>query len=205
MIFMNYSCSKIIISLILIFYMSSSKADSPITSTNIDSAYTDIEMVKYAKKLGKIDEKIANYLHSTDVKIDIKAAVINAVGWNINGTKNAESYSQLVFSEPLKNLNLNTLEADDLFCLGYLQVMDDYFNPKKAMPYIKKAKKLKSESFTVAIIYALIQAQDMMDDQGKWCDIWLLVKKVLDDENLTPDMRADAIKIIKDYMILYKC
>jgi hypothetical protein len=191
--------------LVIFTFVYSAKADSPITSTDIHKAYSDIEMVSYARKKGKMDEKIANYLHDTAVKIDIKAAVINAVGWSIDGKKSAKKYSLIIFDKPLTDLDVNTLNADDLFCLGYLQVLDDYFHPKNALPYIEKAKELNDKSFTVSVIYALIQAQNMMNDQGDWCKMWEVVYKVYNDKSIYGDMREDAKKIIWDYMINYKC
>jgi hypothetical protein len=181
------------------------KADSPITSTPIDSAYNDIEMVKYAKKQGKMDEKISEYLHSSETNIDLKAAVINAIGWDFDGTENAKEYSLIVFSKSLNKLNLDDLNSDDLFCLGYLQVLDDYFHPEKAIRFIERAKELNDTSFTVAIINALIQAQKLMVNQGSWCDMWSVVSKVFNDKHLVADLRDAAKKIIWNYMILYKC
>jgi hypothetical protein len=181
------------------------KADSPITSSDIYKAYTDVDMVKYAKKVGKMDEKIANYLNTNDVTIDVKAAVINAIGWEVDGTENAESYSRIIFSMPLKKLDLSSLNSDDLFCIGYLQVMDDYYHPKEAIPYINKAKELNNKSFTVAIISSLIEAQALMNNQENWCKMWEIVYKVFDDKSIYNDMKDDARKIIWDYMIGYKC
>jgi len=205
---MNISPTKsniITVIFILFIITVSLKADSPITSTPIDSAYKDVEIVKYAKKLGKMDEKIAEYLHSTENKIDVKAAVINAIGWSIDGTTNAKEYSLIVFSKSINKLILDDLNSDDLFCLGYLQVLDDYFHPKKAIRFIEKAKEFNDTSFTVAIIDALIRAQMLMNDQNNWCDMWKVVSKVFDDKQLVSDLKDTAKKIIYDYMILYKC
>lgn len=55
-------------------------ADSPITSTDFYRAYTDVSIVKTAKEKGVMDKEIANYLHSSKNPIDVKAAVINALG-----------------------------------------------------------------------------------------------------------------------------
>ena len=192
--------------IILVFFLQNfTKADSPITSTDIYKAYNEVDMVKYARKTGKMNEEIANYLHSKDVKIDTKAAVINSIGWSIDGTKNAKSYCKLIFNKSMKNLDVNSIDADDLFCIGYLQVMDDYFHPLKATPYIEKAYDLNGKSFTIAIIYALIKTQSMMNDQSNWCEMWNVVYKVFDDKSIYSDMKEEAKKIIWDYMINYKC
>ena len=190
---------------ILIFTIYYTKADSPITSTDIYKAYTDVDMVKYAKKHPNLDKKIAEYLHSSDVSIDVKAAVINAVGWSVDGKTNAEDYCKYIYSNLPKDVDINSLSADELLCIGYLTVLDDYFHPKYAIPYLTKAKELNKTSFTVAIIDALIHAQDIMDDQGSWCDMWDVVHKVYDDKSINNDLRDDARKTIWDYMVLYKC
>jgi hypothetical protein len=195
----------ILASIALVFIASYVKADSPITSTDIYKAYTDVDMVKYAKKHPNLDKKIAEYLHSTDVSIDVKAAVINAVGWSVDGKTNAEDYCKYIYSSLPKDIDINSLSADELLCIGYLIVLDDYFHPKYAIPYLTKAKELNKTSFTVAIIDALIHAQDIMDDQGSWCDMWDVVHKVYDDKSVYNDLRDKARKIIWDYMIEYKC
>jgi hypothetical protein len=37
-----------------------------------------------------------------------------------------------------------------------------------------------------------------------WCEVWKLVEKVLEDKTLKQDLRPEAVKIITDYMSLYK-
>ena len=111
-------------------------ADSPVTSTPFHQAYLDIEIVGEAKTSGVLTEKTFRYLSSPEHPIDVKAAIINALGWNIEGKKNSRIFSELLARE--RNVSLKTvqenfelLSADELFCLGYLQLMDDYFHPGK--------------------------------------------------------------------------
>ncbi len=45
-------------------------ADSPITSTNFHKAYLDVAIVKYAKEIKSIDDKVRK---NKDLKMDMKA------------------------------------------------------------------------------------------------------------------------------------
>jgi hypothetical protein len=191
--------------LILLFLFSQTiRADSPLTSTPIYESYKDVSIVKSAHKKGAMNKKLADYLHSSKNEIDVKAAVVNAIGWDINGTDNTEQYSSIIFGKKLIELDIKTLSADDAFVIGYLQALDDYFHPEKALPYLEAAHEKNNTSFTVAIILALAQAQSIMD-KGDWCKMWEIIRQVYNDKSLYTDMREAAKKIIKDYMILYKC
>ncbi len=188
----------------LLFLISLIKADSPLTSTPIHEAYTDVDIIVKAQKKSKMTKEFARFLHSGDNSIDEKAALINAIGWSFEGENNAELYSKYILGKKLDELDLSELKGDDLFCLGYLQALDDYFKPEKSLPYFEEAIKKNSTSLTVSLIYALAKAQEIMD-KGDWCKMWEITYRTLNDKSLYRDLREEAIKIIKDYMILYKC
>lgn len=188
----------------LFIFIQLSNADSPLTSTLFHSVYNDIDIVKLAENKKSINKKIAKFLHSKDNDIDVKAAVICAIGWDFNGTSNAERYSKFIFKKNLSELDVKSLNADDAFVIGYLQALDDYFHPNKAIPYLETAFEKNNTSFTAGIILALAQAQSIMD-KDDWCKMWELTYHIYNDKSLYTDMREGAKKIIKDYMILYKC
>ncbi len=190
--------------LLLFLTIAISKADSPLTSTPISDAYTDLSFVIKAQKTSKMTKQFAKFLHSSKNDIDEKAAVINAIGWTFEGENNAELYAKYTFGKKLDELDLSMLKGDDLFCLGYLQALDDYFHPEKSLPYFEEAVKKNNTSLTVSLIYTLAKAQELMD-KGDWCKVWEITYQVLNDKSLYRDLREEAIKIIKDYMILYKC
>jgi hypothetical protein len=195
---------KILIAFILIsITFNSARADSPLTSTPISDAYTDLSIVVKAQKTSKMTKQFAKFLHSSKNDIDEKAALINAIGWSFEGESNAELYSKYIFGKKPDELTLSSLNGDDLFCIGYLQALDDYFQPEKSLPYFEEAEKKNSTSLTVSLIYTLAKAQNIMS--GDWCKIWEMTYQVLNDKSLYRDLREEAIKIIKDYMILYKC
>jgi hypothetical protein len=68
------------------------RADSPVTSTPIADAYSDVPMVG-AARTGAMTPAIADFLYSS-APIDQKAAVVNALGWSTDGKSNARLYAR---------------------------------------------------------------------------------------------------------------
>jgi hypothetical protein len=182
-------------------------ADSPITSTQFHQAYMDIELVREAKTSGSMNKRIFDYLSSPTNPIDVKAAIINALGWKFEGKDNSKLFLKFlsekhrIIFEP-HNINTGLMNADEIFCIGYLEAMDDYFHPEKAIQFLEMAKEKRGDSFTVSIILAIARAQNAM--ASNWCTVWKLTESVLNDNSLKQDLREEAKKIIIDYMILYK-
>ncbi len=202
-----------------------SHADSPVTSTSFYTAYLDIEEVVKASKMSWVNEELARYLSDPDNPIDIKAAIINAISWdikdedggdatfenssaedfyNINGKINADRYSRFVFGKPINDLVLDNLTAHDLFCIGYFMAMDNYSDPEPAAALLEKASEAIPDSFTIAIITAIVKAQIAFENIEEWDKVWELVDGVLSNKNMVQDMRAEAVEIIVDYTISYK-
>ncbi|HQU32455.1 MAG: hypothetical protein HRU72_08615 [Planctomycetia bacterium] len=182
-----------------------SRADSPITTTDFYRAYLDVQIVQRAHLEGVMGLEIAEYLSSPENPIDVKAAAINALSWRFEGKNNAELYMYylgLLYHVSILELDTDFLSADEIFCLGYLMVMDNYFDPAHALPLLEVAQKAMKDSFTVSIILALTKAQIILTED--WCAVWKLTEKVLENRALNLDLRPEAIKIIVDYMILYK-
>lgn len=179
-------------------------ADSPITSTDFYSAYSEYAIVNKAHEVGVMDEGIANYLLNDTVAIDVKAAVINALSWNIDGKQNATllmPYIQKKY-KITGDPDMKTLSADDLFCLGYLTIMDNYFQTDKALKLLALARKKKPNSYTINIILALAEGQEAM--AADFCRVYKICEEVAMNKSLTQDMKPDAISIIFDYIVDYK-
>ena len=192
---------------LIIFCLFSIKlfADSPITSTQFHKAYMDIHEVKKAKKEGVMSLLFFSVLTSESRSIDEKAALINALGWNFNGKNNSEIFLDMLIEKyKVKEMKsfFGKLSGGEIFCLGYLRVMDRYNQPKEAIPLLQLARKKIPASFTVAIVLALTEAQEAMNTS--WCKVWRLAEKVKNDKKLKQDMRKKAVDIIMKYMILYK-
>lgn len=195
----------IAVQLVLFILLGILYADSPITSTPFYTAYNDIEMVRRAEKSGVLTLSIAQFFSSSSNPIDVKAAVINALSWDIDGKNNSGLYFDFLVEthkEEIDSVTLEPLSADEVFCLGYLMAMDNYFYVEEALEVLFVAWDMNDVSFTVSMIFAIVEAQEAMDYD--WCEVWLLTQDVLLDETLKKDMRDEAIEIIVDYMSLYE-
>jgi len=194
----------ILLKLLLIF-PAASYADSPITATGFYEAYMDVKMVQRAHLEGVMGLEIAEFLTSPENPIDVKAAVINALSWRFEGKNNAELYAYylaLLYHVSIVELDTAFLSPDEIFCIGYLTIMDDYFHPDHAVQLLEEAHNLMKDSFTVSIILALARGQKVTDYD--WCEVWRLTEEVLKNKDLRQDLRPDATKMIVDYMVLYK-
>lgn len=194
-----------VVAALLSVYPVTTRADSPVTSTDFYKAYMDVNMVQRAHLEGVMGVEIAEFLSSPENPVDVKAAVINALSWKFDGKRNAELYTYylgLLYHLPVEELDTDFLSADEIFCLGYLTVMDDYFHPERGMVFLEKAHEMKKDSFTVSIVLALARAQ--MVFEMDWCEVWKLTEDVLLNKELKQDLRPEATKRIVDYMVLYK-
>ncbi|HEY9827555.1 MAG TPA: hypothetical protein V6D19_19125 [Stenomitos sp.] len=194
------------ISTVMTLGTSPSLADSPLTSTPFSNAYQDYEIVQRAKRTGILDLTMAEYLSSPSAPIDIKAALINALSWDFKGKKNAVLYRYFLgvkYGRTLEEgLSPNAMTADEAFAMGYLTAMDDYFNPDKALPFLRVAFTKKPDSLTVGMIRGLVQAQSAFD--SNWCTVWRKVSAPSTNSDLQPDLRPQAKAIILDYMRGYE-
>ncbi len=182
-----------------------SRADSPITATVFYEAYRDVKMVERAHLEGIMGLEIAEFLTSPENPIDVKAAVLNALSWRFEGKNNTELYAYylaLLYHVPVAELDTAFLSADEVFCIGYLTALDNYFHPEMALPLLEEARKMTKDSFTVSIILAITKAQLAFDSD--WCEIWKLTEEVLQNKELKQDLRPEAVKMIVDYLILYR-
>ena len=74
----------------LFIFNSSLYADSPLTSTDISKAYQALPIVQLAaQKAGVLTPDLMDYLIDTNNPIEVKIAVINQLGWAVEGKKNA--------------------------------------------------------------------------------------------------------------------
>lgn len=184
-------------------------ADSPLTSTNFYTVYEEYDIVHEALDAkGKITNSIMLYLSDRSFPIDIKVAVINALGWNFNGQNNYKTYLDFIemrIGTTIKEESFyKKVDADELLCLAYLKAMDNYFDVKEAKQLSELAlmKSRRAQySYTFKLIDALIGAQTAMD--GNWCDVYQLTQKVKENNSLNYDFPQEAEDIVFEYMNLY--
>ena len=180
-------------------------ADSPLTSTGFWIAYQDEKIVKYARFEGKMNRKIAKFLMDKNEIMGLKAAVCNALGWKFEGQNNAFLFLKYLSAEynfKEERIEWDLLSADELACYGYLVSMDDYFNPAQGITTLNLAIKKNSNSKTIKILHALVKAQIAFESD--WCAVFTLMNEVINDHLLVNDLNDAAIKIITDYISLYK-
>lgn len=177
-------------------------ADSPLTSTNFSKAYKDSEIIQLASKTeGKLTIELMDYLSNNKNPIELKIALINALGWSFDGQNNSIMFYDYL-KEKSKLEDINQANADILICYAYLKALDNYFDVEDAIIYAKKAKSKNEKSYTINIICALIEAQKAMDTD--WCEVYNLTNNVRINNTLNQDMKEDSISTIFDYMDIYK-
>ncbi|MEQ8190052.1 MAG: WD40 repeat domain-containing protein [Candidatus Eremiobacterota bacterium] len=192
-------------------------ADSPLTSTEFYNAYMDIEQVKNAKG-ATLNEDIFNFITDPYEPLDVRIAVINAMGWNINGTDNGRIFIDLMARKLNKvpgKIKISDLSSEEILCLGYMLSMDDYFTLSPSsetggevetsapMTLVKKAALQKPDNFTIQLIASLVKAQSLLSSESEWGNIYLTVNRVVSSD-LEKNMRKEAIGIIMDYIGSYK-
>ncbi len=181
--------------LLLVALTTFARADSPLTSTEFWTAYKDFQLIPLAAETHKLDKTMAAFLSNPKIPIDRKAALINALGWNIDGQHNAAAYRAW--------LGRKTPTAAEQFCLGYLTAMDDYNTQVKALPMLQKARQALPQSYTVALVTALVECQQYVGtepDTRKRAKIWPTIQAVNQDKSLAMDLRPQAKAAIMSYM-----
>ena len=181
-------------------------ADSPLTSTDFAHCYNDIDMVAEAiANPGEVNPTVMNYLADSNVPVDERVAVVNAIGWNFNGLTTGDQFGTYLMSRyNAKNMKklVKKLDAGTLVVYAYAKAMSNYFNVDDAVVLAEVAvKKDQTNSFTIRYIAALIIAQKLMD--SSWSDLYKVVENVYNDGSLRVDMRQCAIDAIWDYIKLY--
>ena len=184
-------------------------ADSPLTSTNFCQAYATHPMVQLASELEPgdfIPTKLLDFLADKNSPIDERMAVINSIGWAFEGH---DSYGQLgeylMKRYKVKTIDklVKKLDAKTLCVYAYAKAMSNYFEVSEAARLAHEAvNKNKDNSFTVAFIAALIDAQVYLDND--WCAVYNVVADVAHDGSLKLDMEQGAIDIVMEYIGLYK-
>lgn len=189
---------------ILLGFNNITLADSPITSTNFSEAYEDVFIVQRASEAVYLTDELIEYLDNENNPIDVKAALINELGWD---NENQDNYSlflkYLMVKYNYKDFDdlVSKASGETLISLTYLKAMDDYFNVNDSTLLAEIAVEKKGYSYTINIIYGLIMGQFFMDED--WSKINLITSYVDKNRHLKRDMREDAIKIIFEYMNIY--
>lgn len=186
----------------LIIYFQSFSQSSPITNTSFYTVYkNDFYAVKLAEESGVLNEKIAEFLLTDQYSNDLKAAVINALSFDILGKENSEEFKLYLQAKyqlsAVNNGTYDSINASDLMSLAYLTIMDDYFSPNKALPIIIKASDKNPNDHAICIVKLLIEAQAAYIDDP--CGASKLYQIETKGKNFTNMLLPEALIIIENY------
>jgi hypothetical protein len=192
------------------------RADSPLTSTDLASAYVDLAAVKEARATRKVAGEVLRSLLGSEPN-DRKAAVVNALGWQTPGNAaaflNGLAASRGVAIEEIK---LAQLTASDRFVLGYLRALETYAAPEALRPgaldvwgatplqLLDQASHALPGDFTVQFfVRGLVDAQRAVAES--WCSAYLATARVLEKfPQRRRNMRPAAVAAAQSYMEGYK-
>lgn len=198
---------KILSLLITLCFINNAFADSPLTSTDFYQAYLDEKIVQEAlNSKSKLTENLLHYLVNASNPLDIKLAVINAMGWNHIGTSNSKLYLESVVSTKHYSSEINNnyisfkwnANTDELICYAYLKALDNYLDVVDANEIAATALK-NTNSFAINFISRLIKAQGLnaLNEYCLACQQFAFLKT---NKYLVMDMRNSAKKYIFEYM-----
>jgi hypothetical protein len=153
-----YTSTKTFVLFVFLLLAGISKADSPLTSIEFFRAYEDVAIVKMAVNAeGQITQPILEYLDNEKNLVDIKMAVINALGWEFDGLQNAQLYYDHANRdntfESIEDFTQNA-RPDQRLCYAYLLAMDNYFDVTAAASIATEVANLEktASSYTKKIL-----------------------------------------------------
>lgn len=183
------------------------RADSPVTSTVFSEAYLDLPLVQEATQSHVLSAAMTEFLSNPLNPIDHKLALVNALGWNINGQKNHLrwlAHLRQRYQQPEASIEELPLTGEEKLILGYLMVLDDYFQPRNGLIWIRRGARQLWQSQIAQMILAIAEAQEYINRPKIWCQIWLQFQQTLNNPDLQMDLRPAAQTIIKNYLELYR-
>jgi len=216
--------TKIIILITLIGFNINLLASSSLKVTEISEASINESIViKAANSKGKLTIELMSYLKNKTKPIAVKMKIINELGIYALGNFTNESinlfgleareyrqdnseifYKYLNKNNEYSNIDdfLNKADGDLIICMTYLKVMDYNNTNEEALLFVEKAKQKKPNSYVIYIISALIEAEQIINNEK--CLVYKLANEVRNNKQLNKDMNEKAIEIIFEYIDFYK-
>lgn len=168
----------------------------------------DVPLVQKAlNSKGKITEEMIEFIYSDVNPLELKLAIINAIGWKVKGLTNSQKFFKYVmnkknyktdFGGDYTAFNWNAT-ADELICYAYMKALDNYFDVSNAFEVADLALKKNPNSFAVNMIYNLIKAQGLTAF-GEYCSASKMCNTLKNNPNLTTDMKKEAMPFVFEYM-----
>ncbi|HBL62133.1 MAG TPA: hypothetical protein DDZ80_28140 [Cyanobacteria bacterium UBA8803] len=194
-------------------------ADSPLTTTEFAVVYQDVDIVRHVTRRG-LDQKVLKALSDPNVPHDVRAAIVNQIGWSNEPQQNAQLYLDYIArsrkTQP-SNLKLTRLTSQEALALGYLLAMDNRFSlmspiggrgevlQANALTLLDTAAAKAPDDFAVALIRSIVEAQTVFDaGPDNWCEVYHTVNSTVEEFPGDRNMRPEAVDIIMDYMNSYE-
>ena len=188
------------------------RADTTLTSTNFAVVYQDVDIVRRASQK-RLDEQVFKALSNPDVPNDVRAAIVNALGWSFTGQQNTKVYFGYIASTYRKKppeLTIAELTPEELFALGYMLAMDNYstLEPMGGLGEVALAAPLtlldaalgkSPKDFSIILIRSLVQARKAQIALD-WCAAYKIVTGVVIGFPGQRNMRSQAVEIVLNYM-----
>lgn len=199
---------KIFLLLLFTFSINSVFADSPLTSTVFYKAYIDVPMVQEASlSKGSITNEMMEYIDDDVNPLEIKLAIINAIGWEHKGIMISKMYFMFVMSKKKYKTEFGGESSafkwyatrDELICYSYMKSLDNYFDVTDAFEIAGEAIRKYPDSFAVNMIYNLIKAQGLTEF-GEYCYASKLFLMLKDNPKLKMDMKKESLSYVFEYM-----
>ena len=192
----------------LCFFISLSQyshADSPLTSTNFYLAYDNTMIDKALANNGLLNDELSDFLQQKDQKLEIKIAIVNALGWKLAGKNNATFFlndiiKKRTYASETDFLSRGTKE--ELIVYAYLMAMDNYHDVTPVLKICKAADFKNSNSRCIRIINGLIEAQSVLYES--YCSVYEIMASANEKKGLDKDMHEEAIDNIFNYINIYK-
>ena len=191
-------------------------ADSALTSTEFYKAYLDMPIVKAAaERPHHLSEAAKAYLFDEANPLDVKLALINAVGANPDGLATYGEYIEYCIQHfpkkkygiaPGKRVTIQDIyknaSCEQMAVLVYLSAMSNYFNTAAMAKMVRMAMttpRTDKQSFMLAI--GLVKAQIALDND--WAEVYPIVYDCVNKPRIK-DMRPEAIDLVMEYINEYE-
>lgn len=182
-----------ILLLIILSFSYSSFSQNPLIYSFYHEEYYQIELIKYAEEKGKLDNRICQYLVSSN-KLDNKLAVVDALLVNGEKTGNGELFE--VFLENRYGLN-SLFKDEDKFILAYLYSTTDY---QKSNELLSEIEHIFENSLAFQLIKLMINIyhNNELNDASKNCDNWVEFQKIDLNKTLNLDLNKNSVNRIAE-------
>jgi len=175
----------ILTSLLFIGLIAGSIAQNQLSKVSFYDNFSQIDEIQAIIKANGLEGTAGLFLTNDNNPIGLKAAVINAL-LTSDKANNAETFTMFLgrkYGVNFKELDYNTLNASDVFCLGYITLISG----ENALPILEKAQEMSPNSKTVQFIGSIAKAQAEINN-GNNCEAWKVYSKTASNTALNNDL-----------------